>query len=220
MSKLFIAKLALASILSIAAFEATATSVMAQGVSSPAASVRPDVFGTVAIPVAHTPLDGKWRGAWTGEALPASWSRFEASLAGQPARAKLEAVNAFVNRNVLASDDVGGDHWASAAETARRGRGDCEDFAIAKMQLLQAAGVPAGDLFLVIGRDLVARRDHAILIARVGTELLALDSRTERVLRMEEVADFRPSLSYGAGGRWTHGYLAAPPTVLIADADQ
>ena len=37
----------------------------------------------------------------------------------------------------------------------RRGRGDCEDYAIAKLQMLRAAGFEDRDLYLVIAKDLI-----------------------------------------------------------------
>jgi hypothetical protein len=43
-----------------------------------------------------------------------------------------------------------------------------EDFAIAKMQILAAAGVPTRDMYLTLVRDLRRQEDHAVLVVRVG----------------------------------------------------
>jgi predicted transglutaminase-like cysteine proteinase len=58
---------------------------------------------------------------------------------------RIAFVNAEINRRVAYQSDAdnGGDHWATPCETLARGRGDCEDFAIAKHFLLDASGVPA-----------------------------------------------------------------------------
>lgn len=49
---------------------------------------------------------------------------------------KLQAVNDFFNRHIVFDDDLNiwrqSDYWATPLETIGRGRGDCEDFAIAK----------------------------------------------------------------------------------------
>ena len=54
---------------------------------------------------------------------------------------KLKKVNAFVNRVRYHSDSFlcgTNDYWASSGEFFSRGKGDCEDFGIAKYALLMA----------------------------------------------------------------------------------
>lgn len=183
---------------------------------------RPDVFGTIALRVEHTPLDRRWRkvrNARVAGAL-ASWAR---ALGNLPTEQKIDAVNRYVNGRVSFTEDLSQHHsadlWQSASDTLRRGRGDCEDYAIAKLQLLRDAGVAPSDLYLVIVKDLVRRADHAVLVVRTGDRMLLLDNATDLVTDATAYQDYRPVLSYTAAGRaWTHGYqrAASPPTISVA----
>ena len=98
------------------------------------------------------------------------------------------------------------DVWSAANDTLRSGRGDCEDYAIAKFQLLRAAGFAERDLYLVIVRDLVRRADHAVLVARAAGHMYVLDNGTDDVLESGQVSDYRPVLTFASYGEWTHGY--------------
>ncbi|PJG46951.1 transglutaminase [Sphingobium sp. LB126] len=179
---------------------------------------QPDVFGSVAMPISRTLLDGKW--ASVSAALPGKgvWSAVLNAARGSSGQQQVEMINSWVNRRLHFVDDrQGGDNWASAARTLQSGAGDCEDYAIAKMKLLEAAGFDRRAMFLVIARDLVRQADHAVLAVRIGGELMILDNMTDRVLPSSGVSDYRPIMSFNAFGRWTHGYrVTAPQPVQFA----
>jgi predicted transglutaminase-like cysteine proteinase len=183
-------------------------------------SDRPDVFGSVALRVGHTPLDPRWHSV---EHRPVTGSavRFAQSFKGAAPLKQLEAVNWYVNRRVQFEDDSRrfgrGDVWSSADETLRSGRGDCEDFAIAKMQMLRAAGFSERDLYLVILRDTVRRADHAVLVARASGRMVVLDNGTDELLDTDRVSDYRPILTFASYGEWTHGYRIAKPVEVAAE---
>ncbi|GAA4024011.1 hypothetical protein GCM10022280_26030 [Sphingomonas swuensis] len=184
-------------------------------------SGRPDVFGSVALPVTSTPLDRRWNAVVSRSATgtSASWA---ASLRERPEAERIELVNRFVNARISFIDDERlfgrADVWQSASDSLGRGRGDCEDYAIAKLQLLRAAGFEARDLYLVILKDLVRRSDHAVLAVQSEGRLWVLDNGTDRVTDSADIVDYRPIFSYSAGHRWTHGYRrsAEPPLVLAS----
>lgn len=194
---------------------------IAAAVSEGVTSGRPDVFGSVALRVNHTPLDAKWRSVGRSN-VGAQAARFVKRLKGKDPFERLEAVNWYVNRRVHFVEDSRqfgrADIWSSAADTLRRGQGDCEDYAIAKLQMLRRAGLAERDLYLVIVKDLVRRADHAVLVARAGGHLYVLDNGTDEVLDSETVSDYRPVLSFSASGEWTHGYRVNPAPVDIASA--
>ena len=110
------------------------------------------------------------------------------------------------------------DQWTTASETLRRGRGDCEDYAIAKLQMLRSAGFSDRDLYLVVARDLVRRSDHALLVVRAGGRMLVLDNGTDLILDSDEISDYRPVLTFAANGAWTHGYRRLMPPMTVAAA--
>lgn len=180
---------------------------------------RPDVFNSVALPIAHSSLDRRWRKIANGP-VGANSAAYASGLAGRPAIAKLEAVNHYVNARVSFVDDIRqygvSDYWTSAADTLRRGRGDCEDYAIAKLQLLRRAGFADKDLYLVILRDALRRADHAVLVARADGRLLVLDNGTDRLIDSYEMPDYRPIVTFSGNKVWTHGYRREVPPMVLA----
>ena len=193
---------------------------------SPARTVirgdMPDVFGSVALRVRRTSLDRRWRSVEASGVSGAS-ARFARSLADVGEADRLDAINRYVNRRVTFSDDIRqfgrADLWLTASATLDGGKGDCEDYAIAKMQLLRKAGVSDRDLYLVIVKDLVRRSDHAVLVVRSQGRLMLLDNGTDEIRDAELSSDYRPVLTFAASGAWTHGYRKAPDTFQIASAD-
>ena len=188
--------------------------------SSPGvASGRPDVFGSVALSVGRTSLDKRWR-AVAGQRVGGQAAAYAAALRGHSDVARVEAVNRYVNHHVQFVDDSRqygrADLWSAASDTLRRGRGDCEDYAIAKLQMLRAAGVSDRDLYLVIAKDLVRRADHALLVVRAGGRMLVLDNGTDTILNADNPGDYRPVLTFAANGAWTHGYRRSMPSIAIA----
>ena len=56
-------------------------------------------------------------------------------------------------------------HWQTPAETLEKRSGNCKDFAVLLCTLCRAAGVPAGDIYVAIGKDR-SNRSHAFIIER------------------------------------------------------
>lgn len=192
---------------------------------TPVSADRPDVFNSVALPVARTPLDARWGGVARRGVSGAS-ATFAGALSSRSEMERIEAVNNYVNRRVTFVDDIRrfgvADRWSAAAETLSSGRGDCEDYAIAKMALLRRAGFADRDLYLVVLKDLVRRADHAVLVVRSGGRFLVLDNGTDRLIDSAEIRDYRPILTFTAGKTFTHGYRrdAVQPPVVYAMAEQ
>lgn len=189
---------------------------------SPVSTDRPDVFNSVALSIGHSPLDARWKQV-SGAGVGGNAGAFAASLRDEGIIAKLEAVNGYVNARVRYVDDriqFGvADRWLPASETLARGRGDCEDFALAKRAMLRAAGVPDKDLYLVVLKDLSRRADHAVLVVRAAGRFLVLDNGTDRIVDSSDVQDYRPMLSFTAGHTYTHGYRREMAPVIYASND-
>jgi predicted transglutaminase-like cysteine proteinase len=184
-------------------------------------SGRPDVFGSVALAVGRTPLDHRWRKV-ARQRVAGEPAVFAASLRGRSELDRVEAVNRYVNQRVRFVDDSRQygreDFWSAAGDTLARGRGDCEDYAIAKLQMLRAAGFSDRDLYLVIAKDLVRRSDHALLVVRAGGRMVVLDNGTDTILSADYAGDYRPVLTYSATAAWTHGYRRVMPPMTVAAA--
>lgn len=181
------------------------------------ASPAPHVFGSRALPIARTPLDGKWQAVRQGR-IPANDASLNALIAKSRAASRQQqvaAVNSWVNSHIAYKADEANygqpDRWTAAAQTLHSGRGDCEDYAIAKYQILRELGIAEQDLFLVIGRDRAMRADHAVLAVRVGSAYRILDNFTDRVLGDGEARDFLPTFSFSSSRTWLHGMPAALP---------
>jgi predicted transglutaminase-like cysteine proteinase len=96
-------------------------------------------------------------------------------------RARIGEINRAVNLAVAAVNDKIQygieDKWAAPLMTFTSGRGDCEDYALAKYAGLRAAGLDEADLRLLIVRLPRSQTDHAVLSVRHEGRWLVLDNR-------------------------------------------
>ncbi|HVF37526.1 MAG TPA: transglutaminase-like cysteine peptidase [Sphingomicrobium sp.] len=168
----------------------------------------PDVFGTAALDAGVTFYDARFRRVAAADARDPVVTSLAAPLAGLDPVAKLDAVQQVVNRRVRWAHDLDGmgvaDFWANAGETLRRRVGDSEDIAIAKMQVLKAAGFDSKDLYLSVGRD-KQHGAHVLLLARTGSGFFVLDDRHERLVTPSQHGRFTPIMTLGQGMSWIHG---------------
>jgi len=181
--------------------------------ASPAESLsKTDFLASRILPVSTTSFDAAWNRVGHGTAgLGGARAAIVSEGAGQGSlEDRIATVNRWVNAKVTYTSDLTlygkADYWASAKETLRRGKGDCEDYAIAKMQLLAAIGVKREDMFLTIARDLVRHDDHAVLIVKLGDRAIMLDNATDDLLDGKAANDYRPILSFSGDRRFLHGY--------------
>lgn len=179
-------------------------------------------LGTRAIPVKRTRFDDRWdrvRRAAPAGLMQVQLRRANASQ-GLNERELLARVNQWVNREVAYVNDDRNysqrDFWATAEQTIARGSGDCEDFAILKMQLLRAAGISADRMKLVLLRDLAANSDHAFLLVQTAQGKVVLDNMTDRLYDGSQPNSVRPVLSFSENRRWVHAYRGSQPSSNIA----
>ena len=128
-------------------------------------------------------------------------------------RGQLQAINEFFNRHVLFRDDteVWGqiDYWASPLETLHKGRGDCEDYAVAKYFSLLALGMPTSKLRLVYVRAQIGGpqglvQAHMVLAyyAAPGAEPMILDHLITELRPASRRPDLVPVFSFNSEGLW------------------
>ncbi|MBA3941792.1 MAG: hypothetical protein C0520_11325 [Sphingopyxis sp.] len=179
-------------------------------------------LGTLAIPIDRTRFDDRWdrvRRAPAASLMRSALRR--AGVTRDLGDAEiLRRVNQWVNRRIAYVDDDRNygqsDFWATAEQTIARGRGDCEDFAILKMQMLAAAGIDRDRVKLVLLRDLALNADHAFLLVQSAQGRLVLDNMTDQLYDGSRANDVRPILSFSGARRWVHGYLDARPVLVAA----
>ena len=111
-------------------------------------------------------------------------------------RGQLDEVNRAVNMAIRYVSDFAqhgeADRWSAALATFATGKGDCEDYAIAKYAALSEAGFPRDDLQLVLVRDRAVRQDHAVLAARLDGHWLLLDNRFSTLTEDADASRFTP----------------------------
>ena len=176
------------------------------------------ILGSLQLSISKTPFDLQWNKVsktGAGRGLK-RWLAQTGAYAMADPRGQAEAVNRWVNNRITYTDDSAlyrqNDFWASSRETLRRRKGDCEDYAILKMDLLAAMGIDRDRMILVVARDLVRNADHAVLVVRLeqgGTVML--DNSTDALLDGRLANDYRPIMSFASNGKWLHGYAGADP---------
>jgi predicted transglutaminase-like cysteine proteinase len=143
-----------------------------------------------------------------------------ASLQAAPQAEQLRRINDFFNRRILFQDDpeIWGrtDYWASPLETLAQGRGDCEDYAIAKYFSLLAVGMPSAQLRLVyvraqLGGPSGPTQAHMVLAWYVspGAEPLILDNLISELRPASRRPDLDPVFSFNSEGLWQGAGLQA-----------
>ncbi|HEU0311276.1 MAG TPA: transglutaminase-like cysteine peptidase [Sphingomicrobium sp.] len=175
---------------------------------------NPDVFGTVALNAGVTFYDARFRRVSSTDARDPLVLRLATAAAGLDPMAKLRMVQQEVNRQVRWMHDLDNmgvaDFWANAGETLRRGTGDSEDIAIAKMQVLKAAGFSPKDLYISVGRHNV-RGAHVLLLARTAAGFFVLDDTVQDLMTPAQHGRFTPVMTLGPGASWIHGRRVKAP---------
>jgi predicted transglutaminase-like cysteine proteinase len=166
--------------------------------ASPALAAA-EPFGLKAVPVTGGALLTKWSGVAAdiraesdvlahcrdhSQPCPPAAQKFLAVVAEGQAhdgRARIGIVNRDINMAIRATSDLAQwgvpDRWSAPLATFTTGRGDCEDYAIAKYVALTATGVAEDDLRLVIVHDLASEQDHAVVMVRFEGSWIVLDNR-------------------------------------------
>ena len=155
-------------------------------------------------------------GAYGQQSL-AAWRTLVAGLAQAPEEEMLRRVNDHWNRAVRFGEDADiwgqEDYWATPLETMGRGRGDCEDFVIAKYFTLRTLGVPEARLRLTYVRARIGSatsgvtQAHMVLsyYATPGAMPLVLDNLVSTIQPANARPDLTPVFSFNADGIFAGG---------------
>ena len=95
-----------------------------------------------------------------------AWRELMDEISGLPLPSRLTRTNAFFNQLAFAEDGEqfgSRDYWATPLEFLGRGRGDCEEFAIAKYVTLVKGGVPLDQLRITYVKALELNQAHMVL---------------------------------------------------------
>ena len=182
---------------------------------------EPDLFGFTTLRLGESIYDNIWR-----EAAARPWPEgqpeldaFVARIQSLPARQRIAEANAWINARVRFGNDPNliNHHWGCLAEALATGRGEREDIAIAKMQLLAAVGVPRNDLYLVLVSDIQRLRPDALLVVRDGADVYVLDSKQDAFVDDQLAGRYVPIIALGYEGRWIFGHRVGQPMSVAAN---
>jgi predicted transglutaminase-like cysteine proteinase len=119
-------------------------------------------------------------------------------------RARIGVINRAINLAIRPTSDLAqwgvADRWSAPLETFASGRGDCEDYAIAKYVALRELGMADSELRLVIARDLKNGTDHAFVAAHVDDTWVVLDNRRMALTEDRAMAQIAPLFAFDATG--------------------
>ncbi len=162
----------------------------------------------------------------SGVEAVSDWLRLIELARNQPVSVQLDRANLFFNTRTLFQSDSQvwqlPDYWATPLETLGRGRGDCEDFAIAKYVSLVALGVPQDHLRLIYVRAQVGgapSQVHMVLgyYPDLNGEPQILDNLDGAIKWASARHDLVPVFSFNADGLWAGGTKAASdPTTRLS----
>jgi predicted transglutaminase-like cysteine proteinase len=153
----------------------------------------------------RTYLDNERAGGGSSMSELVAWAR---SLRGEEPLQRLQDINHKVNELLAYESDNRlwrqADYWETPAEALDRGAADCEGFAIFKMYLAKEAGIPLDQTAILVGTLGSNREPHAVLGARVGPLIFALDNKVGSVMTLSGRGDFTPIYSVGVRGAYTY----------------
>lgn len=141
----------------------------------------------------------------------------------QGAQDKLKRINEFFNRKIQFTDDIHiwsqTDYWATPIETLAKGKGDCEDFTIAKYFTLLDAGMPNEQLRLIyvkarIGGPTSNVTQAHMVLAYYSTpeaEPLILDNLITEIRPASRRPDLQPVFSFNSQGIWASPNASGVP---------
>lgn len=134
----------------------------------------------------------------------AQFLRLINAVKAQSGRDQLDEANRAVNMAIRYVSDYAqhgeADRWSAPLVSFATGKGDCEDYAIAKYVALTEAGFSRDDLQLVLVRDRAVRQDHAVLAARLDGHWLILDSRRSELMNDFQAMSFTPLYAIDSRG--------------------
>jgi len=124
-------------------------------------------------------------------------------------RDKLNLVNHLVNSRITYRKDIDShgrlDQWSSPSQTLKSGYGDCEDYALLKMAVLESQGFALKDMTVVILYDRKRHFYHAVLSVEVKGTHYILDNMRDQVLADSRLPDYQPLFSISNGRGFLHG---------------
>lgn len=149
-----------------------------------------------------------------GRRAISEWRQLMTGAEELPEDEQLRTVNEFFNRKIRFSTDTAiwgqHDYWATPLETLGQGKGDCEDFAIAKYVTLKILGVPGEKLRMTYVKAKIGGMYSQITQAHMVLsyyptptgEPLVLDNLISDIRPASQRGDLHPIFSFSMESLW------------------
>ena len=116
-------------------------------------------------------------------------------------REKLHIINKFFNQVPFVSDKKNwkqDDYWATPLEFLARGKGDAEDYVIAKYFALKTAGIDTNKLYFTYVNSKEFKRPHIVLsyFESPNDEPFILDNINKEILSSSQRTDLTPVYNF------------------------
>lgn len=140
------------------------------------------------------------------------WQKLLQDHRDAPVADKLRRVNEFFNRRIqfMSDQEVWGqpEYWATPMETLAKGKGDCEDYTIAKYFSLLNLGIPVEQLRLIYVKARIGGPSSDILQAHMvlayyaspDAEPIVLDNLITDIRPASRRPDLQPVFSFNSQG--------------------
>jgi predicted transglutaminase-like cysteine proteinase len=140
------------------------------------------------------------------------WNVMMQTYTDAPIETRLQKVNEFFNRKILYYDDQEAwgqsDYWATPMESLAKGKGDCEDYVIAKYFALRNMNIPDSQLRLIYVKARIGgsgsniQQAHMVLAfyASADAEPRILDNLISEIRPASRRPDLLPIFSFNSQG--------------------
>lgn len=157
------------------------------------------------------------------------WQLLLSQLQNQSEINKVIATNQFFNSHIYFQDDIHIwgtlDYWATPLETLGEGRGDCEDYVIAKYFTLIEAGVAVEKLRFIYVKAQIGGADSRVFQAHMVLGYYETETSTPYILDnlvgslelANQRTDLKPVFSFNPEGIWIGNQsINADPTTRLS----
>jgi len=153
----------------------------------------------------------------SGVASVAAWRDLLNQTSSQSDAVKLRWVNDFFNRRIRFGEDSEiwnkQDYWATPLEVLGRGKGDCEDFAVAKYVTLKLLGIPSEKMRMTYVKARIGGPQSTLVQAHMvlsyypapGDEPLVLDNLILDIRPASRRSDLTMVFGFNTEGLWVGG---------------
>lgn len=149
--------------------------------------------------------------------------QFINSLSTKNTEQKLNSVNLYFNQIVSTYDsfsDVNRDEWDTMIDFVKKGKGDCEEYAISKYEALKIAGIDENKLYLMVVREKTRPNNEFHLVVvyyESDTNPLILDNLSFKILPLNKRVDLEPVIIFNEQNSYSSDKVGNKTQIINSD---